>query len=83
MDPRSGREDGGRACAYAVRVHVGQAVGVLPARVVAVKERTIPKTTSGKIQRRQTRASLDTPKTLSIVFDSLTAMASSSRQRGC
>ncbi len=67
---RAAGEKTAGACAYAVRVHVGQAVGVLPARVVAVKERTIPKTTSGKIQRRQTRASLDTPKTLSIVFDS-------------
>ncbi|CAB1103955.1 unnamed protein product [Ectocarpus sp. CCAP 1310/34] len=32
--------------------------GLTPSRVVAIKEGTIPKTTSGKIQRRKTRAML-------------------------
>jgi hypothetical protein len=43
-------------------------VGVAPGRVVALKEKTIPKTTSGKIQRRATRAALDAA-TLKVVFD--------------
>ena len=35
-----------------------QDVGLVPARVVAIKERSIPKTTSGKIQRNATRSAL-------------------------
>ncbi len=37
-------------------------------RVIAVSEKTIPKTTSGKIQRRQTRLALNAGK-LKIVYD--------------
>ncbi|CAN0461825.1 unnamed protein product, partial [Scytosiphon promiscuus] len=42
----------------AVRRAVLGEFGLDPSRVVAVKERTIPKTTSGKIQRRKTRDTL-------------------------
>ncbi|CAN0270359.1 unnamed protein product, partial [Ectocarpus sp. 13 AM-2016] len=42
----------------AVRRSVMSESGLAPSRVVAIKERTIPKTTSGKIQRRKTRAML-------------------------
>ena len=71
-----------------MRVHVGKTVGILPARVVAVKERSIPKTTSGKIQRRQTKASLDVkggPKAggLDIVFDSKCGRRAAGRDSGC
>ncbi|KAJ8600912.1 hypothetical protein CTAYLR_005060 [Chrysophaeum taylorii] len=45
--------------ADAVRRAVGVTSGILPARIVIIAERTIPKTTSGKVQRRQTRAKLD------------------------
>lgn len=39
----------------AVRRAVTEEFGLCPSRVVAIKERTIPKTTSGKIQRRKSR----------------------------
>ncbi|CAM9741072.1 unnamed protein product, partial [Ectocarpus fasciculatus] len=42
----------------AVRRSVMNESGLAPSRVVAIKERTIPKTTSGKIQRRKTRVML-------------------------
>ncbi|CAM9909897.1 unnamed protein product, partial [Scytosiphon promiscuus] len=42
----------------AVRRAVLGEFGLDPSRVVAVRERTIPKTTSGKIQRRKTRDTL-------------------------
>lgn len=35
-----------------------QDIGLIPTRVVAIKERSIPKTTSGKIQRKATRRDL-------------------------
>jgi hypothetical protein len=37
---------------------VAQHIGLRPSRVVAIKENTIPKTTSGKIRRRATRCNL-------------------------
>ncbi|CAM9346479.1 unnamed protein product [Ectocarpus sp. 12 AP-2014] len=42
----------------AVRRSVISESGLTPSRVVAIKEKTIPKTTSGKIQRRKTRTML-------------------------
>ncbi|KAJ1451141.1 hypothetical protein M885DRAFT_446888, partial [Pelagophyceae sp. CCMP2097] len=39
-----------------VRRTVGVKTGLLPERIVAIPERSIPKTTSGKVQRRNTRA---------------------------
>lgn len=42
-----------------VKRQVGVAVGLLPGRILIIEERTIPKTTSGKVQRRQTRALVD------------------------
>ncbi|CAM9321295.1 unnamed protein product, partial [Ectocarpus sp. 13 AM-2016] len=42
----------------AVRLSVISESGLMLSRVVAIKEGTIPKTTSGKIQRRKTRAML-------------------------
>ncbi|CAN0057304.1 unnamed protein product [Ectocarpus sp. 6 AP-2014] len=42
----------------AVRRSVISESGLTPSRVVAIKEGTIPKTTSGKIQRRKTRTML-------------------------
>lgn len=41
-----------------VYVGVFQATGLKPVRVVAIKERTIPKTTSGKIRRKESRKQL-------------------------
>lgn len=48
------------------------AIGLPISRVVAIEERTIPKTTSGKIQRRATRAALHDG-TLKIVHKSLSS----------
>jgi len=56
-------------------------VGIRPRRVVAIEERTIPKTTSGKIRRRATRASLDAGK-LKVVFDSANPDAALGRRDG-
>ena len=42
-----------------VREVVQREAGIAVDRVVAIKERTIPKTTSGKIQRRATRTALE------------------------
>jgi acyl-CoA synthetase (AMP-forming)/AMP-acid ligase II len=47
---------------------VVQNIGVSPSRVVAIKENTIPKTTSGKIRRGATRSALHTEK-LAILLD--------------
>ncbi|KAJ8613010.1 hypothetical protein CTAYLR_004055 [Chrysophaeum taylorii] len=52
-------------------------VGLNPARVVAIKEKSIPKTTSGKIRRRATRDALREG-TLSIVFDTAAKLADAS-----
>ena len=41
-----------------VRSSITQRIGLAPSRIVAIKERTIPKTTSGKIKRKATRSSL-------------------------
>jgi acyl-CoA synthetase (AMP-forming)/AMP-acid ligase II len=41
-----------------VRRSVIEIVGLVPFRIVAIKERSIPKTTSGKIKRRASRLSL-------------------------
>jgi acyl-CoA synthetase (AMP-forming)/AMP-acid ligase II len=41
--------------ARAVRVHVGARTGIAPAHVELVPRNTIPKTSSGKLQRRKTR----------------------------
>ena len=43
---------------FQVREAVIKRVGLIPSRVVAIPERAINKTTSGKIQRRKTRESL-------------------------
>jgi hypothetical protein len=42
----------------AVQLAVARDAGLLPVRVCAIKEKSIPKTTSGKIQRRRTREAL-------------------------
>ncbi|CAM9690750.1 unnamed protein product, partial [Ectocarpus sp. 13 AM-2016] len=47
-----------REALEAVRRSVISECGLTPSRMVAIKERTIPKTTSGKIQRRKTRTML-------------------------
>lgn len=57
-------------------------IGIRPRRVVAIVEKTIPKTTSGKIRRRATRDALHAGD-LRVVFDSLgtqSAAATSSQQ---
>ena len=43
---------------HAVRMHVFEKIGLMPTVVVAVKERTILKTTSGKIRRKANRDAL-------------------------
>ncbi|CAN0071852.1 unnamed protein product, partial [Ectocarpus sp. 12 AP-2014] len=47
-----------REALEAVRAYVISESGLCPSTVVAIRERCIPKTTSGKIQRRKTRALL-------------------------
>jgi len=41
--------------ARAVRIHVGARTGIGPTHVELVPRNTIPKTSSGKLQRRRTR----------------------------
>ncbi|CAB1113754.1 unnamed protein product [Ectocarpus sp. CCAP 1310/34] len=47
-----------REALEAVRANVIKEAGLCPSTVVAIRQRCIPKTTSGKIQRRKTRALL-------------------------
>jgi hypothetical protein len=58
------------AVAKAVRVEVSQQIGVTPTRVVAITEKSRPKTTSGKIQRGATRTALHDGK-LNVILDSV------------
>lgn len=51
-----------------IRKEVGRSCGLPVGRVVAIKERTIPKTTSGKIRRKATREAL-LQGTLKIIHD--------------
>lgn len=44
--------------AQVVHQAVASNIGLVPSRMIAIAERTIPKTTSGKIRRRQTRMAL-------------------------
>jgi non-ribosomal peptide synthetase-like protein len=48
----------GDVCA-AVRGAIAREIGLAPRIVCAIKEKTLPKTTSGKVQRRRTRTLLD------------------------
>ena len=48
---------------------VGMSSGLQPHRVIIIPERSIPKTTSGKVQRRQTRRLVDERK-LRVLYDS-------------
>lgn len=64
---RSHEGDAAQAC-QDVRRQVIASVGLAPSRVVAIRERTINKTTSGKIQRRASRLSLSGDK-YDVVFD--------------
>ena len=52
-----------------VRTKVGIESGLMPKRIVVIAERTIPKTTSGKVQRRQTRAMLHACELTSVLYD--------------
>ena len=54
---RSSASAADSAC-KAVRSEVRQKIGLAPSRLVAIAEKSIPKTTSGKIQRRATRKAL-------------------------
>ncbi len=51
-----------------VRKKIIEDIGLVPSRIVAIKDRTIPKTTSGKIQRKATRTVLHDEK-LNIVHE--------------
>jgi len=51
-----------------VKSAVTQEIGLVPARVVAIQERTLAKTTSGKVQRRRNRMLLHTSQQ-KIVFE--------------
>mmetsp|Transcript_8285 Transcript_8285/g.12633 ORF Transcript_8285/g.12633 Transcript_8285/m.12633 type:complete len:2241 (-) Transcript_8285:2023-8745(-) len=53
-----------------VKTKVGIDAGLMPARIVVIAERTIPKTTSGKVQRRHTRALLDSNGLDKCLYDS-------------
>ena len=48
---------------------VSKDVGLRPQRIVAIEEKTIPKTTSGKIRRRAVREALDAGE-LRVIYDS-------------
>eukprot|EP00953_Heterococcus_sp_UTEX-ZZ885_P017536 9813-Heterococcus_DN1.PRE.1 len=67
---RAGREQQAEAVAAAVRSVVSRETGLAPSRVVAIKEKSIPKTTSGKIRRRTTREAL-AEGTLKVLFDAV------------
>jgi hypothetical protein len=78
---RTSSEKEAFAVVTAVQLAVARDAGLLPVRVCAIKEKTIPKTTSGKIQRRRTRDALHAGE-LQVVcdrsFQPLTAAASGS-----
>ncbi|KAJ8602067.1 hypothetical protein CTAYLR_001599 [Chrysophaeum taylorii] len=57
------------AVAAAATTAVARDVGLRPSRVVAIKDRTIPKTTSGKIRRSATRQAYLSG-TLQVIYDS-------------
>lgn len=65
---RSGSCNDAASVIQAVRCNVAKSVGLILARVVAIKERTIAKTTSGKIKRNANRNLLHGGK-LHIVLD--------------
>jgi acyl-CoA synthetase (AMP-forming)/AMP-acid ligase II len=65
---RKSKEAGAMDVCVAVCAAVYAETGLYPARAVAIIEKTIPKTTSGKIRRRHTRAALHDG-TLQIVAD--------------
>jgi len=67
---RTGREAQAEAIASAVRAAVTRDAGLAPTRITIIKERCIPKTTSGKIRRRATRQAL-ADGTLKVVFDAV------------
>lgn len=62
-----GKDQAGDIC-RAVRSLVAQNIGIAPSRIVAIQQRTIPKTTSGKIRRRATRDQLHRDE-LAVLFD--------------
>jgi len=51
-----------------IRKNIIEEIGLIPSRIVAVKERTIHKTTSGKIQRKKNRIALH-ENTLKVVHE--------------
>lgn len=61
FEVKKSHKDEGEAAEVArtVRRAVLEELGVMPSRVVAIKEKTIPKTTSGKIRRKNTRNELN------------------------
>ena len=60
---------------------VGVASGLQPDRVLVIPERSIPKTTSGKVQRRQTRAKVQDG-SLKVLFDTAGAIEPMARSYG-
>ena len=75
---RAAAEKSAAAVCRAARAAAASDAGLAPGRVVAVKEKTIPKTTSGKIQRRATRAALEAA-ALKHVYDTATERPSAAR----
>jgi len=69
FEVRKGNDVDFRALAETVVRTVGQASGLQPHRILIIPERSIPKTTSGKVQRRQTRKLVDDKK-LRVLYDS-------------
>ena len=55
---RSNHAKEAHAVCQKVKNMIVQQVGLMPSRIVAIQERTIAKTTSGKIKRRETRRML-------------------------
>ena len=56
-----------------------QRTGLVPHRLVAVRDRTIPKTTSGKIRRKATKEAM-LEGTLHVIYDTLGGAGGVSRQ---
>ena len=75
---RAAAEKSAAAVCRAARTAAASDAGLAPGRVVAVKEKTIPKTTSGKIQRRATRAALEAA-ALKLVYDTAAERPSAAR----
>ncbi|KAJ8604522.1 hypothetical protein CTAYLR_000943, partial [Chrysophaeum taylorii] len=80
LEIRASHNHDAAAIANAASTAIALEVGIRPRRIVVIRERTIPKTTSGKIRRRATREALHAGE-LQVVFDSSSRVPSSQTTR--